>query len=159
MRIHISDTHKLLKSTHLFPQNTVLPHVPTWIKCKHTKIPVWGAKHSLSLMTWLWYPTNKAPGQTEVCMVEKFQGSRDHWRITHGRECRQSVQCSYLSDWQSSKSLWHTCTMPFYTTLFPKTTKHQCESCWIISKDMFETADDESGIFNRNTKVINMVLQ
>jgi hypothetical protein len=44
--------------------------------------------------------------------------------------------------------------MPFYTTLFPKTTKDQCESCWIISEDMFETDDDEAGIFNRNTKVI-----
>jgi len=39
---------------------------------------------------------------------------------------------THRSDWRSSKSLWHTCTMPFHTTLFPKTTKDQCESCWII---------------------------
>lgn len=71
-----------------------------------------------------------------------------------------SVQCSYLSQVKNNtqkwlpnlkNSLWHTCTMPFYTTLFPKTTKDQCESCWIISEDMFETAIDVSGIFNRNT--------
>jgi len=79
MRMHISDKHKLLKSTHLFRQNTVLPHVPTSIKCKHTKHLVWGARHSLSLTT-LEYPTNKAPGQTAVCMVQKFRGSRDHWK-------------------------------------------------------------------------------
>jgi len=78
MRMHISDKHKL-KSTHLFPQNTVLPHVPTSIKCKHTKHPIWGARYSLSLMT-LEYPTNKAPGQTAVCIVQKFRGCRDHWK-------------------------------------------------------------------------------
>ena len=80
-------------------------------------------------MLWLRNPTNKAPVQTAVYMVQSLQGTWDHWRIIHGRECWQSVQCSYLGQvknntqkWQMSllKSLWHTCTMPFYTTLFTK---------------------------------------
>lgn len=152
----------------LFTQNTVLPYVATWLKSDHTKFLVWGERHSHRLVTWLRNPTSKVPGSGYRDMVQKFQGTKNHWRITHGREGWQCAQSSYLRQVKNNiqkwlmnlkNGLWHRCTMPFCTTLFTKphriSVKHDASSARTRFRLLMMNQISWTGL----PKAWNMVLQ